>query len=345
MDLFSAIQEPNVKNASSHFNKTYVDELASGQAVDSIFVVHRATLREYDKGHFLSLRLGDRTGKINAILWKQAEPAFASIREGGLVVVQGRVNLYKNELQITVDCIGPVEDASGIDPSAFLPESPYSLEDLEASFDRAIDDIADPDCKGLLKRFREDSTLWPRFASAPGAKLWHHPYLRGLLEHTLSVVHLARVIGGHYEGVDIDLLVTGAVFHDCGKLEEFLFDYRIDYSTDGRLMGHICMGALIVDRLIHQIPNFPVEKRRRLLHMVLSHHGEREKGAPITPMTLEACLLHHLENMDAQMAAFQREMNKASDSKSAWTGYINLIERSLYLGRHNDDTSIDSDMK
>lgn len=90
MDLFSAIQEPNVKNASSHFNKTYVDELASGQAVDSIFVVHRATLREYDKGHFLSLRLGDRTGKINAILWKQAEPAFASIREGGLVVVQGR---------------------------------------------------------------------------------------------------------------------------------------------------------------------------------------------------------------------------------------------------------------
>lgn len=317
--------------------KMYVDQLMVGEMVDSYFVVHRCNLREFEKGsetrQFLTLRLGDRTGKVDAVLWNDAEQASHQVKEGRVVRVAGKVDTYKNEMQIRLDHIEPIADEQSIDATAFLPESPIPYEELTARFDRIIDEMSDPHCQALLRAFREDETIWKRFSNAPGAKMWHHPYLHGLLEHTLSVVDVARFIGNHYEGVNEDLLITGAVFHDCGKMDEFGYDYRIDYTTDGRLMGHVFMGAMWLERLIDRLPDFPAEKRRLLIHMVLSHHGERDKGAPVVPMTLEACLLHHIENMDAQIAAFQREMDKVADPQTEWTGFVNLIERQLYRGK------------
>ncbi len=314
--------------------KVYIAELQVGHKVKSKFIVSRLSLRDYDRGKFLFLRLGDRTGKINAIIWNNAEEVSKQIKEGVIVEVEGKVNSYRNELQVTIKTIRHLQDYSDINPHDFLPVSSVPLEQMIDEYEEVTSSVEDVDYQALLTSFREDTLLWGKFIVAPGAKLWHHPHIHGLLEHTLSVIKLCKLIAPFYPHVNSDLLVTGGVFHDVGKIDEFTFDYHIDYSTDGRLLGHIYIGSSIVERLIVKIPDFPENKRRELLHLILSHHGEVERS-PVLPMTLESCLLHHIENMDAQMAALGREMNKVRDEKKEWTGYVNLIQRHLYLGDSN----------
>ncbi len=310
--------------------KAYVDELEVGDLVESPFVIHRLNLREYDKGKFLQVRLGDKTGKVNAVLWNNADSVNERLEEGQIVHIEGKVNSYQGELQITLDRIEALQDLSAVDPGDFLPKSPFELDEMTAEFDQRIQEIEDESLRELLLAFRNDQVVWKKFSSSPGAKLWHHPYIHGLLEHTLSVIRMCRAAAENYPNINHDLLVAGAVFHDSGKMDEFEYDFRIDYSTEGRLLTHVYMSALLAERLIERQENFPEETRRQLLHIILSHHGETERS-PVVPMTLEACLLHHIENMDAQVAAFQREMDKAEDGK-AWTGYVNLIGRFLYRG-------------
>ncbi len=327
--------EPSLLDEDRTPKKVFVNELDVGNQVDSLFVVTRIQLREYDRGKFLTVRLGDKTGKVNAIMWDRAEEISKKVHEGNVVVVKGKVNSYRDELQITLKNIKVYEEADSLDPYDFLPVSPVPQERLIQEYDELIDCIEDQDYRALLAELRQDDELWKKFILAPGAKLWHHPYLHGLLEHTLCAVKLCRQIAPMYPYVNQDLLVTGAVFHDMGKIDEFVFDFRIDYSTDGRLLGHTFIGTSIVERLIQRIPDFPQEKRRLLLHLILSHHGEVERS-PILPMTLEACLLHHIENMDAQMAAIGREMNNVRPEKKEWTGFVNLIQRYLYLGEMSE---------
>ncbi|MDP8242902.1 MAG: OB-fold nucleic acid binding domain-containing protein [Candidatus Hinthialibacter antarcticus] len=311
--------------------KAYVDELNVGDLVESAFVVHRLNLREYDKGKFLQVRLGDRTGKVNAVLWNNADSVNERLEEGQIVHIEGKVNSYQGELQITLDRIEALQDLSEVDPGDFLPKSPYELDEMTAEFDQRIEEIQDTDFRELLESFRNDEAVWKKFSTAPGAKLWHHPYIHGLLEHTLSVIRMCRAAADNYPNINRDLLITGAVFHDSGKMDEFEYDFRIDYSTQGRLLTHVYMSTKLAEQLIERLEAFPEEKRRLLLHIILSHHGETERS-PVLPMTLEACLLHHVENMDAQIAAFQREMDKVGNESKPWTGYVNLIGRYLYRG-------------
>lgn len=315
--------------------KVWVGNLKPGDVVQSVFQVTRINLREYDKGKFLTLRLGDRTGKVTGILWTRAEEIFQSIVEGDLVLVEGRVGVYQEETQVKIQTIRKVDDLEKYDRADFLPISPIPVDTLVQDFDFLLETIKDADYKALLTAFRKDESLWRRFTEAPGAKRWHHPYLHGLLDHTLSVVKICRQIGHFYPEVDLDLLTAGAIFHDCGKIDEFIYQTQIDYSTEGRLLGHLYQGMLIVDRLIATIPDFPQEKRMQLLHILASHHGEVERS-PILPMTLEASLLHHIENLDAQMAALRREIAAAKKEKRTWTGFIKLLERSLYLGESGE---------
>ncbi len=316
--------------------KIYVTDLQIGDSVDTYFVVTRMTLREYDRGKFLNLRLADQSGKISAVLWNGAEVAQKEVKEGCLVSATGKVNTYQNEPQITLKSIRRVECPEDLDSRDFLPASPRRYEELVTEFDQILQDVTDEHYRVLLYAFRNDEESWPKFSHAPAAKLWHHPYIHGLLEHTVSVVKLCQQIGSHYLRVNKDLLMTGAVFHDAGKCIELVYDYRIDYSTEGRLLGHIYLGTQMAEKLMSQIPDFPEEKRRQLLHIILSHHGDTERS-PVLPMTLEANLLHFIENMDAQEAALEREMDKVKGEGNTWTGFINLIQRFLYLGELNNE--------
>ncbi len=315
--------------------KIFVDQLTEGEYVQSLFVVTRINLREWDGGKLLNFRLGDKTGKVSAVLWDNAEETAKKISEGMLVEVSGPVRVYRSELQITIKNIQPVDDPSRFDPQFFLPVAPKPLDELIQEFDREIGEVQDKDYKALLQILREDEEIWNKFKMAPAAKLWHHAYLHGLLDHTLSVVKLCGLTAPFYPRADRDLLIAGAVFHDSGKMEEFQYDFRIDYSSEGRLWGHIFIGASLAERLIDRLPDFPAEKKRLLLHLILSHHGEVNRS-PILPMTLESILLHHVENLDAQATAIQREMNNVYDRDREWSGYVNLIERFLYLGKNDN---------
>jgi 3'-5' exoribonuclease len=300
--------------------------------VHSQFAVSQKSLREYTRGKYLSLRLADRTGKISAVMWDNAEAAAYGLAEGDLVEVKGQVTIYNNEKQITLSSLKKIVDVSVCSPADFLPIAPIPVEELIQEFDEILSQINDEDYCTLLQTFRHDDEIWDKFTLAPGAKRWHHPYLHGLLHHTLTVVNECRFIAQHYPRIDRDLLTAGAIFHDIGKTIEFEYQFSFDYSTVGRLLGHVYIGANLVEKWMDGIPGFPEDKRNRLIHMILSHHGETERS-PILPMTMEAELLHHIENMDAQLTAYERELSKADAGQMEWTPFVKLIDRFLYHGK------------
>jgi 3'-5' exoribonuclease len=160
----------------------------------------------------------------------------------------------------------------------------------------------------------------------------HHPYLGGLLEHSLSLMKLARKVGGHYEGIDLDLLQTGAVLHDFGKIDELTYERGFGYTNDGQMIGHLVMETIMVSEHISKIPDFPEELRRHLLHMLLAHHGKLEFGSPKLPLTPEALLLAYLDDLDSKVEAMQRLIAEPHQ-QSDWTRISPMFERPIYRHR------------
>ncbi|MGE5662816.1 MAG: 3'-5' exoribonuclease YhaM family protein, partial [Deltaproteobacteria bacterium] len=194
--------------------------------------------------------------------------------------------------------------------------------------------VGDAQLRALLTRVFPDPPVAEtarRFRQAPGGKRMHHDYIGGLLEHTVSVAAVCRFLAGHYERVNGDMLVAGALLHDIGKVEELSYEGAFDYTDEGRLLGHLYMGAEWVSGECAKVPGFPAEKTMLLKHMILSHHGELEYGSPKRPKTLEAVLLHFVENMDAKANAFLEAMDDLREG-ARWTDYQRMFERYLYAG-------------
>jgi 3'-5' exoribonuclease len=171
------------------------------------------------------------------------------------------------------------------------------------------------------------------FKNAPAAKGFHHVYLGGLLEHTLSVARLLNLACAHYEGIDRDLLLTGGILHDIGKIYEFSYGRIVDYTAEGRLVGHIVMGVEMVDKRIAALEDFPAHLALKLRHVLLSHHGDLEYGSPKRPKTVEALIVHFMDDLDAKVNAFQEFIAAAPDDESDWTPYHRLLERFIYKNR------------
>ena len=194
-----------------------------------------------------------------------------------------------------------------------------------------------PAWSALLQAFFEDETIAALFRRAPAAKGFHHVYIGGLLEHTLSVVRLLDRAAGHYAGVNRDLLIAGGILHDIGKIYEFSYERIVEYSDPGRLVGHIVMGVEMVDAKIAAIPDFPEQTAMELRHLILSHHGVLEYGSPKRPKTLEALIVHYMDDLDAKVNAFQEYIREARDEESDWTPYHRLFDRYIYKGRTSRD--------
>jgi 3'-5' exoribonuclease len=198
--------------------------------------------------------------------------------------------------------------------------------------------VKDPDLSRLL------TTIFPdppdteearRFRQAPAGKSMHHDYIGGLLEHTVSVAAICRFLSGHYEEVDGDMLIAGALLHDIGKVRELSYEGAFDYTDEGRLLGHLTMGAEWVSGECARIEGFSPHKAILLKHMILSHHGELEYGSPKRPKTLEAILLHFVENMDSKANAFLEAMGNLREG-AVWTDYQRMFERYLYAGKKRE---------
>lgn len=313
-------------------NRYFVNQLTPGSKVNEVFLLCNTQLKEYAKGRFLSLELGDRTGRIGAVMWDGAEHAYQRIEGSDLVRVKGWIGSYNNKPQVTIDSIEKVDSESLPDLSDFLPETSKDKETMLAGIREMINNVKTPYLNRLLQLFFEDANLLEQFKVTPAAKKWHHSYRGGLLEHTLMVATLCNRIADLYP-LDKDLLLTGAFLHDIGKIGEFSIGIISDYSDEGRLIGHTILGDEMVREKIARIPDFPSETALRLRHMIVSHHGEYEFEAPKRPKTPEACLLHFVDNLDAHVTGFLQEIDKARANGKSWTDYVKVVERYLYVGK------------
>lgn len=308
--------------------KKYVAELEVGQPVYNVFQIRRKELLPFKEkaGKFLSLSLGDKTGEIDAKLWDNAEEEAAGLNVADFVLVKGMVTTYNQRPQITLESVKKVSVRPS-DLVYFLPTSPRDATEMWEELQQKIAGIANPHLQSLVRQIFGDETLAEQFRRAPAAKAHHQAYLGGLLEHTLNVVKLAEQIAAAYEGVDRDLLLTGALLHDIGKIYEYRYDVFIDYTDAGRLLGHIVIGAGLVQERLRDLPDFPETLKLKVLHMIVSHHGRYEWQSPKRPKFLEAAILHQADYLDAEVDKFlQARNNYPQDS---WP-YSRALERYIF---------------
>jgi len=308
--------------------KKYVAELEVGQPVYNVFQIRRKELLPFKEkaGKFLSLSLGDKTGEIDAKLWDNAEEEAAGLNVADFVLVKGMVTTYNQRPQITLESVKKVS-VKPSDLVYFLPTSPRDATEMWEELQQKIAGIANPHLQSLVRQIFGDETLAEQFRRAPAAKAHHQAYLGGLLEHTLNVVKLAEQIAAAYEGVDRDLLLTGALLHDIGKIYEYRYDVFIDYTDAGRLLGHIVIGAGLVQERLRDLPDFPETLKLKVLHMIVSHHGRYEWQSPKRPKFLEAAILHQADYLDAEVDRFlQARNNYPQDS---WP-YSRALERYIF---------------
>jgi 3'-5' exoribonuclease len=198
--------------------------------------------------------------------------------------------------------------------------------------DELVESIKNNYLAQLLNNIFQDQQVRKDFITAPAGKLWHHNYIGGLLQHSLAVALTCDAVQARYQYIDRDLLITAALLHDIGKIRELQTNGFIDYSDEGRLTGHIVLGAHIVKKKIAEITDFPANLAVKLEHLILSHQGKLEHGSPVLPMMIEAIMLYYADELDSKANAFERIIAKEKGNKSNWSGYINLIERFVYVG-------------
>jgi 3'-5' exoribonuclease len=307
----------------------YVSDLQDGQAVTSLFLVREKEIRTSARTgtSWLQLELGDRTGTIPAKMWDNFAALAATFERDDVVQVRGRVKLYNGQKELTLEQIIPAIERD-YDLGDFLPHTKYDVEKMLAEVRAAIAGMNNPWLKRLLASVVDDAAIAPNLKRAPAAMTMHHAYIGGLLEHIVSLIRLSRVVAGHYPELDLNLLLAGAVLHDIGKLDELRYARAIDYSTEGRLLGHIMIGATLVREKIRSIPGFPAPLAVVVEHLILSHHGAYEFGSPSLPQTREAVALHFLDDLDSKMAAMRATLESASGADD-WTERNPSLRRAL----------------
>ncbi|NLT36003.1 MAG: HD domain-containing protein [Gaiellales bacterium] len=306
-------------------------ELVVGTEVRDIYLVSTKEVRTTKAGKpYLKLRMSDRSGAVDCMVWENAERVGARFQAGDLVVVCARVSEYEGRPQLEASVIEPAASGAA-DPRDYLPCTYRDIEELKGFLRFHVDSVYDRDYSTLLHSFFSDQAFMDSFATAPAAKHFHHAYLGGLLEHTVSVASLCESSSQQYSRVNRDLLVTSALLHDIGKVEELTYEKAIDYSDAGRFLGHVLLGVSMVRDHIRQSPGFPEEKEQLLLHAIASHHGELEWGSPKRPKTIEALILHHVDNLDAKAKGFLEIVEGSRNAQ--WTDLRNLFRRPLHIPR------------
>ncbi len=312
----------------------YLQQIKQGEKIASLFLVGEKNMAYSQKGApYLNVRLKDKTGEVDAKVWDNAPEMDRLFKKGDIVYIEGRVQSYRNALQVSIVSLKPCAPDE-FDPSDFLPVSKLDTAAMFADMVAYLDKISSDPIRALLSAFFHDEKTAELFRRAPAAKGFHHIYLGGLLEHTLSVVRMLDRAADHYPQLNRDLLIAGGMLHDIGKIYEFSYDSLIEYSDEGRMIGHLVMGVEMINKKIASIPDFPAQTALALRHIILSHHGEFEFGSPKRPKTREALVIHFMDDLDAKLNAFDSFIAAdANNNESDWTSFNRFFERYLYKGK------------
>ncbi len=313
----------------------YIKDIVPGKKVTGVFCVGaKNLLKKRDGNPFVGVTLVDCSGQIEARIWDDAERHFEAFNKGDFISIEAEAVEFNQKIQLKINGLSQVP-GEGVDISHFLPTSPCDLDKAWNKVERAIKEIKDASLRVLLTNIFKDIGIKKAFKRAPAAKRLHHAYIGGLLEHVANLLDLVKLVVRKYPYLKKDILVAASILHDIGKIRELSWDIPpIDYTDEGRLMGHINIGIEIIDRSLKEIGlNENTGSILILKHIILSHHGQREYGSPVLPMTEEAMVFHLLDDMDAKLNFLSGLKDVAKDNGEGyrWSDYQRLFERYFYL--------------
>jgi 3'-5' exoribonuclease len=318
----------------THTKTVFLGDIAKyeGQTVTEFFAVAQKQFsRKRDGAAYLALRLTDRTAQCEAKMWDNFEACADIFDAGDVIKVQVEVSSYNGRSQLTIKKLrkASAEEYSLAD---FQPHTSLSIDELWTKLNTFVDSFNDPYLQQLVRSFLDDPAVAAPLRSAPAAKYLHHAWIGGLLEHIVSLLGLCDLVTPHYPQVHRDLVMTGAILHDIGKLEELRWGLSFDYTLEGQMLGHITLGIAMIEKKIAAIPDFPPRLRLLVEHIVLSHHGKYEFGSPKLPMTPEAILFHYLDDLDAKMYSVRSELDRSAQQgrgADEMTDWVRSLERPL----------------
>lgn len=312
-----------------------IKEIQDGQQVEGVFLLKELTRAETRAGKpYLTLKVMDKTGEITGRIWDDADRWEKECTAGKALSLKGLCQTYKGNMQLIINSVQSVSDDE-IDLSQFIPSTSGNIDVMAAELSQLAKSVDDQFIRKLLLKFINDEIFFEAFKKAPAAKSMHHAYLGGLLEHTLNVCRLADNVAKLYPSINHSLLMAGAMLHDVGKVEELIVSSSLfDYSDQGRLMGHMVLGVEMIGERIKKIKDFPDDLAVRIKHLVLSHHGRHDFGAPTLPMLHEAFVLNFLDDLDAKINYVERLSSQAPQDEYQWSDYQRNLERFLFLTGH-----------
>ncbi|HEY6626652.1 MAG TPA: HD domain-containing protein [Ignavibacteriaceae bacterium] len=307
-----------------------LNTLSKNDKIDHFLLIRKIELRSTRSGSdFLSTELGDKSASINANIWEGFAELAARGKVGDVVKVAGTVEEYQGSLQIRVTSIRLAKESDGVSSRDFLPESKRNFNEMKEEFNQQIKSISNKFLKKLLAQiFTEER--FEQFCLAPAGKSWHHAYIHGLLEHTLEIIKICKLMCEFHSELNKDLLLSGAMLHDMGKIEELSYDSAFEYTDKGKLVGHIVIASNIVRDEIKKISNFPIELENNLIHLILSHQGKLEHASPVVPKTAEAIALYQADELSAKVNAYKSTIEAELKPDSNWTKFIHLADTDLH---------------
>ncbi len=303
-----------------------IADFSTGDTITSFFAVRRCSIREYSRGHFVSLELGDSSGRIGGVVWEPDHFCLTDLEAGMVVKVRAVVGEYQNKPQLTIDRIRLAQEDE-YQLENLLPQSDQPLDYRRQRIIALTEQIENSYIRRLVESFWEDESFFEKFLNTAAGKLWHHATVGGLSEHSANVAELALRVAGGYPSLNRDYLIFAGLFHDIGKMNTYTMNATIDYTDEGRLVGHICIADYWICERASKIEAFPPLLLTKLRHLILSHQGEFD--TPVQPMIPEAFVIYYCDEIDSKMGALDRIRKK--QGKSGWTDYINLLNRFVYF--------------
>lgn len=314
-----------------------IQEIEPGEKVRLFLVVQKIELKKTRSNKdYLDLVLRDKSASVSAKMWDASGSEHLGITAGDVVAVDASVEMFNEQKQLKIFKIRPATKEDNVSAEDFLPKSNRNFDEMIKELDGFIDSVKNKYLNELLSELLSGERR-EKYLRVPAGKAWHHSYIHGLLEHTLEIAKICDLISSFHPVLNRDLLISGALLHDFGKTEELKSDASFDYTDKGRLLGHIVIAAIEIEKTASQIDGFPKDLLEKLIHLVLSHQGKLENASPVEPKLIEAIALYHADELSAQTNAYIQAVNNEKDNATGWTRFLQIPKTMLMIPKKEEE--------